>query len=555
MSLDYGIHGAPSSGSTAEPRIPAPRCPTRAAREWSGPQGKFRRQDLLFTAALMLLVITLTMVIRRIWTFSTDDAYITLRYAENWLHHGRLTWNLAENPPVEGYSNTFHLLLAALALLVGAPPLLAWKLTGVAALAGTCVLLLWWITKLAERWTALLAVTFYACYAGTVWWTVSGLETPVYVFLTLSALVLFDRSRVAATPSRRNRLLGTAGVVVFLCGLTRPEGPVVGILLGLWLIAECLASRTPVRVSIAQTLWLALPFAFPYAAFFAARYAHFGRPWPNTFYCKAAYNGDPWTLIRAFLEVGTVPLLIGLPGFFGKAANRWRLLLIYGFIILNTALYYGIDPIIGHLNRHLLTSLALAGAAMALGLHVLLGRVPPRLRGWVASAFVLLTVCACLANLPNLAGAADRYAARMETRARLAAYLRSIPVADYAIGDAGMVPYQTPGVPVYDYYGLNSREFVSPAINRDISKYAAWLLKRQPHAVVLVSRHPRYRLSRNATQNALAAVFNEKTGYLDQQVSFGDPRDNYHYRVLLSDTPSTHASPVGVSQNDGSSEP
>lgn len=486
----------------------------------------------LFAAALLLLMITLAIGIRQLWIFSTDDAYITLRYAENWIRHGHLTWNVSETPPVEGYSSTLYLLLGALALLGGASPLLVWKLTGIAALAGTCLLLLRWMAPLTSRCTALLAAMLYACYAGTVWWAVSGLETPVYVFLLLAALVLFDRSREATAPSHRHRLLGATSLVVFLGGLTRPEGPVVGILLGAFVVADGLVRRETARAVVIQALWLALPFAVLYSGYFALRYAHFGRLWPNTFYCKVANAANPWTIIAMFLEAARIPLLIGLCGFL-NAGRRRLLALLYGFIILNTALYYGVDPIIGHLNRHSMISLALAYTVCALGLHELLARLRPWAVWSVPLVLGLLTACGFLFNLPNLTRSATRYTARMEARVQLAAYLRGIPVTDYAMGDAGLVPCLTPDVPVYDYYGLNSSEFVSPSINRDMRKYAEWLLSQRPHAVILISWNARQWMPQNERQAELAAVFNEQTGYLDQQINFGAPGDTFQYRVLL----------------------
>ena len=88
-------------------------------------------------------------------------------------------------------------------------------------------------------------------------------------------------------------------------------------------------------------------------------------------------------------------------------------------------------------------------------------------------------------------------------------------------------------MPVYDYYGLNSSEFVSPSINRDMRRYAEWLLSQRPHAVILISWNARQWMPQNERQAELAAVFNEQTGYFDQQINFGAPGDTFQYRVLL----------------------
>ena len=49
---------------------------------------------------------------RHFW-FVSDDAFITFRYARNWVGGHGLRYNLGEHPPVEGFSNFLWVVVSA----------------------------------------------------------------------------------------------------------------------------------------------------------------------------------------------------------------------------------------------------------------------------------------------------------------------------------------------------------------------------------------------------------------------------------------------------------
>src|SRR5260221_4044570 len=67
------------------------------------------------------------------WNFTTDDAYITLRYARHLANGQGIVWNVGE-PPLEGYSNFSFLIAAAAAIKLGVDPVLVVKWLGGAGL-------------------------------------------------------------------------------------------------------------------------------------------------------------------------------------------------------------------------------------------------------------------------------------------------------------------------------------------------------------------------------------------------------------------------------------
>ena len=192
-----------------------------------------RRAALLFGSVLAAWV---AQRVATVWPFSTDDAYITLRYARHWASGQGLLWNVGE-APVEGYSNFLSLTLATASLRLGIDPLLALKSLGVLSLfvAGA---LLWWQ---ARRWAgplgALAAPAALSALTGTVWWSVSGLETTLYLALALLAITFFQAgwepiSRPNGEPKRGPLI--AAALCALLVALTRPEGLLIGGVLGLF---------------------------------------------------------------------------------------------------------------------------------------------------------------------------------------------------------------------------------------------------------------------------------------------------------------------------------
>jgi hypothetical protein len=140
------------------------------------------------------------------WPFSTDDAFISLRYARHLLDGHGLVWNVGD-APVEGYSNFAYVLVAALFGALGELDIAPLKLLGCAGLLATGYLQ-WAIARRFVRpLPALLPFAIYTLERGSFWWSVSGLETGVYVAVGCAVVLACLRglgfagssSRIAST--------------------------------------------------------------------------------------------------------------------------------------------------------------------------------------------------------------------------------------------------------------------------------------------------------------------------------------------------------------------
>ena len=489
---------------------------------------------LVYSLLLIAFTISLTIAIYNAWPFTTDDAYITLRYAYNWANFGQLNWNLNDPVKVEGYSNSLYLGLAYLAIKLSLNPILVLKVISLFGLAGALVIIYLIAMSYANSICSILAVTFFGSYYGTIWWTVSGLETITFVFLTLISFYCYFLSTKA--DSKKSLLwLGITGFFVALTGITRIEGPLVGIAIVICLLLDELAKKSSWKSIFTKLLVLAAPFLLIYGVYFLLRFLWFKELLPNSYYCKKGFTGNPRTLIDMFLVENKAYLLIGLIGFLNKKA-RTSLLAMYSYIILLLIGLYGTDPIIGHYNRHSLIAVALTGIILSVAIFQL-WRIKPIVTAILVFFCIIYNLQTTFHHRERLIAESSSYEKRMEARAKLADYLNALNISSYAMGDCGLVPYLTSGKKVFDYYGLNSKEFTSWPINRNSEAYVKWLATQSPDAVIVISNDGKSFSPRNKTQKLLYEIFCSQIGYVDINKSFGDSGFIYHtpynYRILL----------------------
>jgi hypothetical protein len=246
------------------------------------------------------------------WSWTEDDAFISLRYAHNLVRGHGLVFNPGER--VEGYSNFLWVALSAAAMRAEADPIQVIKVVGL--LAGALCLPLSWL--LARRLApgaglaALLAPFYLAISPVLVQHSIAGLETSLFAALLVGAVLL---AGARPAPWRRLALVG----VLLLLSLTRPEAPAIAVLL--LLLRALAASRGAERRGVVLE---AAVYAVLFGAYFVWRWSYFGAPFPNTFYAKAngrlagIIDGAQYTLdfLRdaggvLFVGLALVPLVTG----------------------------------------------------------------------------------------------------------------------------------------------------------------------------------------------------------------------------------------------------
>jgi hypothetical protein len=242
-------------------------------------------------ADLLLLVLTGALLVlhARRYDFFCDDAFITLRYAQNLALHGQPVYNPGER--VEGYTSFLFMLFAAAGWLVPALSPTAW-VQGVGAVSGAAMLAatfaLWSRLHSDRRALGALVLIALAVSAPVAAWTMGGLETPLFAALaTWSFALALDAAR---EPTRKHAC--KLGVVLGLATLTRPEGALVAAAVFVPL-ATTLARSREGRSALGLVLASAGSIV---GAHLAWRLAYYGYPLPNTFYVKS--SGDT-ALLRA----------------------------------------------------------------------------------------------------------------------------------------------------------------------------------------------------------------------------------------------------------------
>ena len=282
--------------------------------------------------------------------FPLDDAWIHQTYARNLAETGQLAFRAGQ--PSAGSTSPAWSFLLSVGYLLGLDYRLWTYLLGGLSLAATAWLARRLLRRLAPELpgAALWAGLFCAVEWHLVWAAASGMETMLFVALSLALLDAFyaqvghgDAGQDAGqgpaslqTEARFVRAVGLGLLGGFLI-LTRPEG--LG-LAGLVLIGLLLFPRPAgwpearMRLMLAGTALVVLSLVLVPYLFFNLQTS--GSPWPNTFYAKQVeYRSGLGPLARLWNVLS--PTLVGaqvllLPGFFFVAyrlvqRRRWSALL------------------------------------------------------------------------------------------------------------------------------------------------------------------------------------------------------------------------------------
>jgi arabinofuranosyltransferase len=219
-----------------------------------------------------------------VFCVTTDDPFITYRYAANLLAGHGPVFNIGER--VEGFSSPLHLLLVALLLKIipAGDILFKAKLLGL----GFAALALWQTGRLAravglseaESVTAQALVAVNNNFALAA---VNGMETTLALCLVLGSVLTFGRE-----------IEGRGGVrsagLLFLAMLARPDAALLFAVLLLIRVILMVRRRLPWW----DTLGWASVFLLPATGLLLARFAYYGQWVPNTYYAKQVTSQYAW---------------------------------------------------------------------------------------------------------------------------------------------------------------------------------------------------------------------------------------------------------------------
>lgn len=404
--------------------------------------------------------------------FVNDDAYISFRYARNLAEHGQLVFNLGER--VEGFTNFLWTVLLAAGIKLGAPPEIASRVLGL--LFGIATLVL--VVRISRRldgglpspWHAVAPVGLAATGAFACW-TMGGLETQLFTFLTLLA---FGRLLAEVAQGRG----AWSGAVFALAAMTRPEGLLFFGLAGLFRLGANVASERRLVPRRHELAWAALFLAL-FTPYFAWRWRYYGWPFPNTFYVKSSGGAGTYllglTYLRRFVEDHGLLFLLPLAALGWPArADRARTRLFALVVLVWSAFGLYVVKVGGDfmgLYRFILPVLPLGAIAFQESLRAVARRLCP-IAGRPAVALAGLGLAAgylAVSARVSYVAATDAGAGCCPHGVDSPAYLKKyaldrIPVGKWlgeqarpgdlmSVGGAGVIPYYAK-VPAFDCFGL-----------------------------------------------------------------------------------------------------
>ena len=277
----------------------------------------------------VLLLIFFALCAIHLVNATTDDAFITFRYATNEAHGEGVVFNPGER--VEGYSNFLFAQILSLLIasgLTGFPHgLLIWaKALGLVS-GLLCVIVVQKAASLTNPGrnlplvVAMLSSILLCTSPQFIAWTVGGLETSFCALLV--ALAQFFNIRVILSQKDAqgdySRLYVLAGFFYLLASLTRPEIPILFAAAFLTTVVHFIRQRR----RLSSLLPGLAVYLVPYAGFITWRYYYYGDIFPNTFYAKATGGGEAQladglryfgfgiaTVLGPLLLLCLVPLLI-----------------------------------------------------------------------------------------------------------------------------------------------------------------------------------------------------------------------------------------------------
>lgn len=514
--------------------------PSRVSPESGSPASSPRADRWVALAILGWMVAYIVWMVALNWDFTTDDAYISLRYARNLAEGAGLVWNPTDGP-LEGYSNFSFVLLGALAESLGIDAVVTLKVVGLSGLFLTLGCLYgisrMWLTPLGS----LIAPMALVAYYGTIFWATSGLETGLFqALVALSCLCFIRACFEPGTLSYREKthriLLAATGLVLLLATLTRPEAPLFAAVFSAILCWQGWKARDHRRRIIGDGLCLLLPFVVLLASYWVWKIGYFGSILPNSFACKLGSATGSTKLTREFLEIAAVPLAMALAS---KRSRGMASSLLIAPTLVYLYLLYGADPIIAHFSRHGLAAFGLILIPAAIGSTALLaGRLKlpnPTIEKSVAVLLALALLPAALRHDDRFAKHASAYKLRMDARQRVGEWIEASggPGTSFVVGDAGIISWVANDAASIDAYCLNNPTMAREEGGRDPDLFARRVLEEiRPDFIVVANHHPT-QLQPRSGYGMFTAIVNHRrfTEYQLDKIETSYPGDGFHYFV------------------------
>ena len=250
-----------------------------------------------------------------------DDAFISLRFAENLANGHGAVYNVGER--VEGYSGPSWMLLQSLGLALGAEGVTWTKILGFASLLALQLGVYRMARQLfaISKQLAVIGCLVLASNSFVIDWSTLGLETPLHLAMIVWCPVAVDA--YLKRPWRRTRFFAIAMTVGL--ATTRPESMMYVAIAYLAPVLAASGRRDMLRVA-RRLVRIALPAGAILGALLAVRYGYYGRLLPQTYTAKgAAVKLDLDRLLPLVSQGATKPeVILDVGGALLLLAFGWR---------------------------------------------------------------------------------------------------------------------------------------------------------------------------------------------------------------------------------------
>lgn len=411
--------------------------------------------------------------------FVTDDAWISVRYAENLARGYGFVWNPG-GPRAEGFSNPLLVGVEAVAAALGWSATAAARVIGVISGVACVVLVHARGRHVVGEPAAAVAALLTACSAPFALWAVGGLET-----LLVALVVTAGTLEVARRDGGR---VWRAAAVLALLPWLRPEGlVVVAAVVALGELPGVVRPGTR-RRALSRILVLGGVPALSQAVLEAVRLGVYGHLLPNSVRYKSG-AGDGLAVLHRFLDQAWLPVLVAGAGLL-LVRGRARLLavppLVYALGSIGTLdsangysrFFMPVWPLLA-----LLAAVAVATAARPVARRA--GVSVVAVAGLLAGAVVLLHGPADVRQVHFLQ---QRYTdCPVGAREAAVDWLRQTPEdTSFAVSDAGLVPARA-GRTAVDNFFLNE-PLIQETGRLPPERRADLVHARDPDVIVLASR-------------------------------------------------------------------
>jgi len=415
------------------------------------------------------------------FNFTQDDAYITFRYAANFVNGEGLVYNAGER--VEGFTNFLWTVVMILARRVGFELALFSKILGVICGCLTIVMTFLLASKYFGKdyhWSGLSAFML-----GTMlsfgYWSVAGLETAAFALMVTASLYFY----------RNGSYLTVAALI--LATLLRPEGFMV---FGLLILFDIATARRMTRF-VPTALVIYAGALLPFLAF---KWFYYGTLLPNPFYAKTNFgsaalaDGIGYAALF-FLHYAAAGLFL-LPAVYVSIKKRsaptllWTVLIIYCLYIV----VVGGDVLKVH--RFFVPLMPLVA------IMIIYGLVKSTFKAGVIIPVVVI-VLAWQIYVPRR-HVADYHEAEKGLTLKMELLCQNLRAADksnfsLAVSTIGMVGYQLPGHTVIDILGLTDTTIARHPEPPVPGLKSSWK-ERHYNTPYLLSRKPDYILFSTASK-------------------------------------------------------